>query len=358
MSIATELTRIQTAKANIKAAIEAKGVSVPASATIDTYAALILEIPTSGSPTPPTPTGRTLTISDIPTPPVPIEVGYYPYVHINLDTPVDVEQGINTYMAFGVDYDYEDDGFIVTMTIDDGNGTPVTGYTTAYTNSALTISGPWGDDVTIGYDYSDGDINCEQVPPTGTPIYETFSGDTMTVAFPALEVNGECQCGKDGGDWDYDNNVCLHDAALIIEVSSIPNDGQQHEYKVINGDSEVISILTIDTSDWSYTYEDNPDGAISHDITTAGFEDNEDLSAGWFRWTLTGFFYGSVELTLDSNSLMSDPLDYDGSTMAEYVLWDGNDVSVDDYSCYDEWDCVTNNPGCSWNAQDGTCDCE
>jgi len=37
MSIATEITRIQQAKADIKTAIEAKGVTVPSSATIDTY---------------------------------------------------------------------------------------------------------------------------------------------------------------------------------------------------------------------------------------------------------------------------------------------------------------------------------
>ena len=37
MSIASEIQRLQTAKADIKTAIEAKGVTVPSSATIDTY---------------------------------------------------------------------------------------------------------------------------------------------------------------------------------------------------------------------------------------------------------------------------------------------------------------------------------
>lgn len=37
MSIASEITRIQAAKASLKTAIEAKGVAVPSSATIDTY---------------------------------------------------------------------------------------------------------------------------------------------------------------------------------------------------------------------------------------------------------------------------------------------------------------------------------
>lgn len=37
MSIATEIQRLQTAKTDLKTAIEAKGVTVPSSATIDTY---------------------------------------------------------------------------------------------------------------------------------------------------------------------------------------------------------------------------------------------------------------------------------------------------------------------------------
>ena len=41
MSIATELQRIQQAKADIKAAIESKGVTVPSGLTIDGYAQII-----------------------------------------------------------------------------------------------------------------------------------------------------------------------------------------------------------------------------------------------------------------------------------------------------------------------------
>lgn len=48
MSIATEITRLQTAKANLKTQIEAKGVSVPSTATIDTYATYVQEIPQGG----------------------------------------------------------------------------------------------------------------------------------------------------------------------------------------------------------------------------------------------------------------------------------------------------------------------
>ena len=48
MSIATELTRIQTAKADIKSAIEAKGVTVPNTALIDEYDTYIAQISGGG----------------------------------------------------------------------------------------------------------------------------------------------------------------------------------------------------------------------------------------------------------------------------------------------------------------------
>lgn len=45
MSIASEITRLQTAKAGLKTAIEAKGVTVPASTTLDGYPELVSAIP-------------------------------------------------------------------------------------------------------------------------------------------------------------------------------------------------------------------------------------------------------------------------------------------------------------------------
>lgn len=51
MSIASEITRLNTAKADMKTSIENKGVTVSASAKIDTYAALIDSIPTGGGDT-------------------------------------------------------------------------------------------------------------------------------------------------------------------------------------------------------------------------------------------------------------------------------------------------------------------
>lgn len=44
MSVYTEITRINNAKANIKTAIESKGVSVPSAANIDTYSSYVAQI--------------------------------------------------------------------------------------------------------------------------------------------------------------------------------------------------------------------------------------------------------------------------------------------------------------------------
>ena len=48
MSIASEITRLQQAKADIKTAIENKGVTVPSSATLDAYDGYIDDIPSGG----------------------------------------------------------------------------------------------------------------------------------------------------------------------------------------------------------------------------------------------------------------------------------------------------------------------
>lgn len=50
MSIATEIARLQSAKADIKTAIQAKGVSVPSSAKLDAYDGYIAAIPQGSAP--------------------------------------------------------------------------------------------------------------------------------------------------------------------------------------------------------------------------------------------------------------------------------------------------------------------
>lgn len=51
MSIATDLTRLQTAKADLKTAIEGKGVTVPSATKLDGYASLVSSIPSGGGST-------------------------------------------------------------------------------------------------------------------------------------------------------------------------------------------------------------------------------------------------------------------------------------------------------------------
>ena len=51
MSIATEITRLQTAKADLKTAIEGKGVTVPSAILLDGYADLVEGIQTGGGGT-------------------------------------------------------------------------------------------------------------------------------------------------------------------------------------------------------------------------------------------------------------------------------------------------------------------
>ena len=297
----------------------------------------------SGPTPPPTPTGstRTLTISDIPTPPVPTG-GEDVYVIIDFDTPTDV-QGVYTYMNFKKEY--VSDEFVVTMTIDDGNGNPVTGYTTAYTNSALTISGPWGDEVSIGYTYSDGDINCEQVPSTETPIGETFTGDTISLTFPTLEVNGECQCGKDGGDWDGDNEICVHPTGMVIRVSGIADDGDSHSITVTDGDSRECT-LSIDMSDYTYTDSYDNDGKYSGSIG------DEDLQNGYIEWYVEGNMYGTYTIAVDGTTLSSEP-DYDGSGNFVMVTYDHTDDTMTDYCSRDAFDCE--NGGGTYDCQTGEC---
>jgi hypothetical protein len=48
MSVASEITRLQTAKADLKTAIEGKGVTVPSSAKLDAYPALVDSISGGG----------------------------------------------------------------------------------------------------------------------------------------------------------------------------------------------------------------------------------------------------------------------------------------------------------------------
>jgi hypothetical protein len=161
-----------------------------------------------------------------------------------------------------------------------------------------------------------------------------FTGHSVTIQFD--EVNPICE------------------TYLILDIQSIPNDGAAHEYRVANSDNETISILKIDTSDWSHETLDDPDG-YGHGFYTDEFDDQGDLSQGFARWKIKGQFNGKYYIYVDSIQLETAIPDYDGSEMVAYV-----DVATDTMttlSCYEEWDCVQNNPTCTWNSNTRECEC-
>lgn len=91
MSIASEISRLQTAKSDIKTAIEAKGVTVPSSATIDTYDDYVSQISGGG--------GLSRTTSG-----TPYCTGHDLYVDVTTDISIDggiswVESGVTTLLV-------------------------------------------------------------------------------------------------------------------------------------------------------------------------------------------------------------------------------------------------------------------
>ncbi len=144
-----------------------------------------------------------------------------------------------------------------------------------------------------------------------------------------------------------------HDAYLVLEVSNVPSDGQVHTYGVYNSNDELLSELSIDTSDWSYTYTDDPDG-YGYGFSTSYFDDGGDLSNGWFKWEVSGPFSGEYDVRCDSSSILSAQADFDGTKGVVYVTYDGSIDAMTDYSSHDEYDCMVNSCG-NWDGT--TCNC-
>lgn len=95
MSIATEISRIQQAKADIKSAIEAKGVTVPSSAKIDTYDDYVSQISSGGD----TSTLKGLiekTIVDITVPSDCTSIGSYTFYGCSSLTSVTIPSGVTS----------------------------------------------------------------------------------------------------------------------------------------------------------------------------------------------------------------------------------------------------------------------
>lgn len=100
MSIASEITRIQDAKSDIADAIEAKGVTVPASTKIDGYAALVAAIPQGASEITYPVVVETLTTGTYTLPPNTfVKFGTIESIGFALDTASEVSGHVNEYVV-------------------------------------------------------------------------------------------------------------------------------------------------------------------------------------------------------------------------------------------------------------------
>lgn len=100
MSIASEITRIQGAKSDIADAIEAKGVTVPASTKIDGYAALVAAIPQGASEITYPVVEETLTTGTYTLPPNTfVKFGTIESIGFALDTASELSGHVNEYVV-------------------------------------------------------------------------------------------------------------------------------------------------------------------------------------------------------------------------------------------------------------------
>lgn len=100
MSIASEITRIQGAKSDIADAIEAKGVTVPASTKIDGYAALVAAIPQGASEITYPVVEETLTTGTYTLPPNTfVKFGTVSTLGLSLDTSSEISDHVNEYVV-------------------------------------------------------------------------------------------------------------------------------------------------------------------------------------------------------------------------------------------------------------------
>lgn len=238
---------------------------------------------------------------------------------------------MNKYYEMGQEEWIEDVSF-------DGYDNPNVTYTLSGTT--LIVNGDWD-----AYDgEGQGEYTLNMKFSTNNCQYDD---ETYVAGEAQLQFTGYSETIQ----FDDGNPIC--ETYLIIDISNIPNDGNVHEYKVVNSDNETLSVLKIDTSDWSYENTDDPDG-YGYSFHTDEFDDQGDLSQGNARWKLKGQFIGTYYIYVDGSPLQSAP-DYDGSEMVAYV--DASTDAMDTYSCYGEWDCVENNPLCTWDPNTRTCDC-
>ena len=133
MSIASEITRLQTAKADIKTAIEAKGVTVPSSAKLDDYDTYVSQISGGGGTDDSFKKllSRTITASDI------------------------NWSNVSKIGSYGFSYCYNLTSITIPNTLVTASGNPIDSYAFSRCTSLTSITFPntyidgWGDPITI-----------------------------------------------------------------------------------------------------------------------------------------------------------------------------------------------------------------
>ena len=150
MSIATELARIQQAKADIKTAIEVKGVSVPSSATIDTYDDYVAQISGGG--------GGGI--------PMPSKLSSASLNNYGLITSAEIKSGETTIPSFA----FENCVSLTSVTIPD----TVTSIGNSFDNCTSLRNVTIGSGVTYigGYAF----YNCNSLPSINLPSGVTYIG--------------------------------------------------------------------------------------------------------------------------------------------------------------------------------------
>lgn len=150
----------------------------------------LVEVYVDYGSTPPSPTGetRTISISSIPIPPFGADgtVG---------QTNISVEDENQNYASLSLSYSDSYDETSYEETVD-----ATQSFSASYVSGYFEVQGEWGDDITITYDYSNG--QCDSIPEGYDQEDLSFVGDNIATSFPTPETDLECECINAGGIWE------------------------------------------------------------------------------------------------------------------------------------------------------------
>lgn len=289
MSIANEITRLQGAKADLKTAIEGKGVTVPSATKLDGYADLVDDIQTGGG----TPTLQDKSVSYTPTESqqtatITADVGYDGLDEVDVTVgAIDPDyvgsnvprRGVNDLTAGGAlvyaPSGYYPDGVAKSVSI-------ITGAKPTAEKGTVSSHGVW---VTPYITYAEGYIQAG-----------TKSGTAVRVEASEL-VSGTKQISANGSDIDVTDYES-------VDVS-VPN-----SYSASDEGKVVDNGALVSQSSATYTANDTYDTTLINEVTVnvsgGGGIDADDVAGGTISGNLTiiesgGFmsyaFYGNSQIT-------------------------------------------------------------